>query len=184
MSAEAVAPAPTRTGRFRAAWWETRVWLAADPAFFALLRLTGRFPVVPLGRLGVLVNDARVGREILLDDRRFRTVGPGTHGELINEVMGPRGLLNMDGADHAALRRMLADLFAAEPARRLADQTAAGPIADASARLAAGAEVDLVRLIRVISGRTAYALLGRARIPPMATRGTSGSTRSARSCWR
>ena len=165
MSAEATMARPSRSGRIRAAWWESRVWLAADPAFFGLLRLTGRFPVVRLGRLGVLVNDARVGREILLDDARFRSVGPGTHGELINEVMGPRGLLNMDGADHASLRRMLADLFAAGPARRLADETAAGPIAEASARLAAGEEVDVARLIRIITGRTAYALLG-APDPP------------------
>ena len=165
MSAEATMAHASRSGRIRAAWWESRVWLAADPAFFGLLRLTGRFPVVRLGRLGVLVNDARVGREILLDDARFRSVGPGTHGELINEVMGPRGLLNMDGADHASLRRMLADLFAAGPARRLADETAAGPIAEASARLAAGEEVDVARLIRIITGRTAYALLG-APDPP------------------
>ena len=160
MSAETLATRSSRSGRIRAAWWESRVWLAADPAFFALLRLTGRFPVVRLGGLGVLVNDARVGREILLDDERFRTVGPGTHGELIDEVMGPRGLLNMDGPDHASLRRMLADLFAVGPAGRLADETAAGPIAEASARLAASGEVDVVRLIRIITGRTAYALLG------------------------
>jgi cytochrome P450 len=144
----------------RASWWETRVWLAADPAFYALLRLTGRFAVVRLGGLGVLVNDARIGRAILLDPGRFRTVGPGTHGELINEVMGPRGLLNMDGAEHEALRRTLADLFAAGPSAQLADSTAAGPVADAATRLEAGEAVDLARLIRVITGRTAYALLG------------------------
>jgi cytochrome P450 len=144
----------------RASWWESRVWLAADPAFFALLRLTGRFSVVRLGGLGVLVNDARVGRAILLDPARFRTVGPGTHGELIDEVMGPRGLLNMDGAEHEALRRTLAGLFAAGPSARLAQATAAGPIAEAAARLAAGEDVDLARLIRVITGRTSYALLG------------------------
>lgn len=144
----------------RASWWETRVWLAADPAFFALLRLAGRFSVVRLGRLGVLVNDARIGRAILLDSARFRTVGPGTHGELINEVMGPRGLLNMDGQDHESLRRTLADLFSAGPSARLAEQTSARPIAEAAARLEAGETVDLARLIRIVTGRTSYALLG------------------------
>jgi cytochrome P450 len=160
MSASAASGRASLPGRLRAAWWESRVWLAADPAFFALLRLTGRFAVIRLGRLGVLVNDARIGRAILLDPGRFRTVGPGTHGELINEVLGPRGLLNMDGPDHESLRRTLADLFAPGPSARLAHQIADGLIDEAAARLAAGDSVDLARLIRVISGRTAYALLG------------------------
>jgi cytochrome P450 len=165
MSADPAGRRVALTRRFRVAWWESRVWLAADPAFFAVLRLTGRFAVVGLGSLGVLVNDARVGRAILLDPERFRTVGPGTHGELINEVMGPRGLLNMDGAEHGSLRRTLAGLFAAEPSARLAEETAVGPIAEAAGRLAAGEAVDLSRLIRIVTGRTAYALLG-APDPP------------------
>ena len=165
MSAEqaAVAPAAARAPwlrRLRASWWETRVWLAADPLFFAVLRTFGRFPVVRLGSLGVLVSDARVGRAILLDPSRFRTVGPGTHGELITEVLGPRGLLNMDGPDHEALRRTLADLFGASASARLAEQTVVGPLRAAEARLAAGEAVDLARMIRVITGRTSFALLG------------------------
>lgn len=147
-------------GRRRASWWETRVWLAADPGFFALLRLTRRFGVVGLGRFGVLINDAQVGRTILLDPQRFRTVGPGTHGELIDEVIGPRGLLNMDGPDHEALRRLLADLFAGGPSASLADRVSAAPLAQAASELDAGRTVDLTRLIRIITGRTAYALLG------------------------
>ena len=154
-----------RLGRWRAAWWEARVWLAADPLFYAALRLTGRWPVVRLGSLGILVNDAAVGRAILLDSDRFRTVGPGTHGELITEVMGPRGLLNMDGPEHEAMRRTLADLFGASASERLAATTATGPIRQAGAVLAGGGTVDLAWLVRVITGRTSFALLG-APDPP------------------
>ena len=152
-------------GRLRSGWWESRVWLAADPTLFALLRFTQRFGVVRLGRLGVLINDARVGRAILLDPTRFRTVGPGTHGELIDEVIGPRGLLNMDGPDHESLRRTMADLFSAASSAGIAERVSAGALAAAAATLDNGGTVDLARLIRIITGRTAYALLG-APDPP------------------
>ena len=111
---------------------ESRVWARGRPGVLRPAATDGSIRGGPTGRLGVLVNDARVGRAILLDDARFRSVGPGTHGELINEVMGPRGLLNMDGADARVAAPDARDLFAAGPARRLADETAAGPIAEAA----------------------------------------------------
>jgi len=147
-------------GRLRSAWWESRVWLAASGPMFLALRAVGRRPVVPLGRFGTLVNDARVGRQILVDATRFRTVGPGTHGELLDRAVGPRALLNMDGPEHETMRRALHDLFGPKASREIVGAAAAGPIAAAEATLAAGGEVDLVRLLRVITGRTSYALLG------------------------
>ena len=45
----------------------------------------------------------RLGRAILTDPARFRTVGPGTHGELLDPAIGPDALLNMDGPAHEAL---------------------------------------------------------------------------------
>ena len=50
-----------------------------------------------------LVNDPVLGRRILNDPARFRTVGPGTHGELMDLAIGPDALLNMDGPTHEAL---------------------------------------------------------------------------------
>ncbi len=152
-------------GRWRAAWWETRVWLAANAPMFIGLRLTGRLPVVRLRRFGTLVNDARIGRAILVDAARFRTVGPGTHGALLDQVVGPRALLNMDGTDHEALRRSLHDLFGPEASRAVVEGSARQPLEDMERRLRAGERVDLVRVLRVITGRTSYALLG-APDPP------------------
>lgn len=147
-------------GARRAGWWETRLWLAVSPLGFTALRLTGRRAVVSLGRFGTLVNEPGLGRRILMNPERFRTVGPGTHGELLDLAIGEGALLNMDGADHEALRRALGPLFSPAAARELVSDTVEAPITDAIERLQAGEQVDLARLVRVVTGRTAFALLG------------------------
>jgi cytochrome P450 len=149
-----------RPGQARMGWWESRVWLAADPALFALLRSTGRVGVVPLGPFGTLVNDLALGRAILQDAERFQAVGPGTHGALMNAVLGPNALLNTDGPTHEAMRHALNDLFAAGPAVRIAADASGGLLADAVARLRAGGEVDVARLVRVMAGRAVLLALG------------------------
>lgn len=148
----------------RAAWWETRLWLAVSPAAYVGLRLTRRRAVTRLGRFGTIVNDPGIGRRILTDPERFRTVGPGTHGELITTAIGPGALLNMDGPAHDVLRRSLAPLFTPAAAEELVAATVAAPLEAAVIRLRAGEPVDLVPLVKVITGRTTFALLG-ARAP-------------------
>ena len=150
----------SRPGQARMGWWESRVWLAADPALFALLRGAGRVGVVPLGPFGTLVNDVAVGRAILQDADRFRAVGPGTHGELMNAVLGPDALLNTDGPAHEAMRHALNDLFAAAPAARIAAEASGSLLAEATATLRAAGEVDVARLVRLIAGRAALLALG------------------------
>jgi cytochrome P450 len=147
-------------GQRRAGWWEARLWLSVSPLAFLGLRLFGRRRFVRLGRFGTVVNDPIAGRAILVDPARFKTVGPGTHGELIDLAIGPNALLNMDGPDHDRLRRVLGPLLAADAAARIVEASAGTPIADAVEQLQAGERVDLVRLVRIITGRTTFALLG------------------------
>ena len=170
MSADLLGPIDALASRLppgarRAGWFESRLWLAVSPLAFAGLRAAGTRPVVPLGRFGTLVNDPALGRRILTDPARFRTVGPGTHGELMDLAIGPDALLNMDGPAHEALRRDLGPLFSQTASAELVARTAAGPIDEATARLRDGETVDLVRLVRVLTGRTTFALLG---APPSA----------------
>ena len=129
-----------------------------------------------LGRFGTLVNDPVLGRRILTDAARFRTVGPGTHGELMDLAIGPDALLNMDGPAHEALRRALGPLFAPAASAELVASADDGLVADAGRRLAAGEEVDLVRLSRILTGRTTFALLG-APTPPDGDEGYLASYR-------
>ena len=147
-------------GQRKAGWWEARLWLSVSPLAFLGLRMLGRRRFVRLGRFGTVVNDPIAGRAILVDPSRFRTVGPGTHGELIDRAIGPNALLNMDGSGHERLRQILGPLLAPDAAATMVEASAEAPIADAVERLRTGECVDLVRLVRIITGRTTFALLG------------------------
>ena len=143
MSADVLRPLDRVASRLppggrRAGWFESRLWLAVSPLAFVGLRAGGTRPVVRLGRFGTLVNDPVLGRRILTDPDRFRTVGPGTHGELMDLAIGPDALLNMDGPAHEALRRELGPLFSPAASAALVAETAAGPIEEAAARLRDG----------------------------------------------
>jgi cytochrome P450 len=151
-------------GARRAGWWEARLWLSVSPLAFVGLRLAGRRRVVRLGRFGTLINEPVLGRAMLNEPARFTTVGPGTHGELMDAAIGLDALLNMDGPSHEELRRSLGPLFSPAASAQLVEGTVAEPILDAERRLLAGESVDLVRLVRIVTGRTTFALLG-ARPP-------------------
>jgi hypothetical protein len=80
--------------------WEERVQRAAHPVAYPAVRsLRGR-PVVRVPRVGLMVNDAAIAREVLLDVEHFSKVGPGSPSDLWTPILGPSVLLNMEGAEH------------------------------------------------------------------------------------
>lgn len=114
-------------------------------------------PVTRVPGLGVVVKDAVLLREVLLDTETYRKNGPGSPGDLWTPVLGPRVLLNMEGEEHAQLRRKLAPLFSPAFVAGLVAQ-ALGPETDAlRSRLISGAQVDLVAHAR----RAASAVISR-----------------------
>jgi cytochrome P450 len=121
--------------------WENRVMRAAHPVAWPALRMS-RAPVQRVPRLGVLVRDPAVLRATLMDAAHFSKTGPGAPSDLWTPVLGPAVLLNMEGADHLALRRTLGPLFAPSYVDPLVE--ASLPTASLTARLAAGEPVDLV----------------------------------------
>ena len=70
-----------------------------------------------------------------MDTSGFSKNGPGAPSDLWTPVLGPSVLLNMEGADHAALRRKLGPLFA--PA--FVDGLVAASLGQATARARRGA---------------------------------------------
>lgn len=142
---------------------ERLLYLAAHPFAYPLLRLLGRCgPVVRVPGLGVVVNDAALARGVLLDTAAFAKSGPGSSGALWTPVLGPSVLLNMDGVEHAALRRKLAGLFTTAAVDALCARVLAAPLARAERRLAAGQPVDLVELARTCAGAVICELVGLA----------------------
>jgi len=143
----------------RARRWEERVLRAAHPvAYRALRALPG--PVRRVPGLGVVVKDAALLRATLMDTAGFSKNGPGAPSELWTPVLGPSVLLNMEGADHAALRRKLGPLFAPAFVEGMVAASLGPATAELGAALEAtarGGTVDLVAHAR----RSASAVISR-----------------------
>lgn len=172
--------------------WEERVQRAAHPLAYPALRSARRRPVVRVPRIGVVVSDAAIAREVLLDLDHFSKVGPGAPSDLWTPVLGPSVLLNMEGAEHAALRRALGPLFSPRAVRELVsgpggadvadgagtpgDEAAGGVLPDLTRRLAAGERVDLAAAVTAQAGAVICGMVG---LPP-----TDDAVRSAMSAAR
>jgi cytochrome P450 len=121
---------------------EERVLRAAHPiAYPALSALPG--PVRRVPGLGVVVKDATLLRGVLMSEA-FTKNGPGAPSDLWTPVLGPSVLLNMEGAEHLALRRKLGPLFAPAFVESLVDESLGASARELAARLGAGERVDLV----------------------------------------
>ena len=136
--------------------WEEHVLRSAHPlAYPALRALPG--PVRRVPGLGVVVKDATLLRATLMDTAGFSKNGPGAPSDLWTPVLGPSVLLNMEGADHAALRRKLGPLFAPGFVEGLVAASLGPATAELGAALDRGETVDLVAHAR----RSASAVISR-----------------------
>ena len=141
--------------------WEERLYTTAHPFAYPLLRAVARRgPAVRVPGVGVVVNDARTAREVLMDGETFRKDGPGSPGELWTPVLGPSVLLNMEGEAHRALRRRLTDLFVPSYTEALCGRVLDAPLERLADRLRRGATVDLVDTARVLAGTVIGEVIG------------------------
>ncbi|WP_369217627.1 cytochrome P450 [Streptomyces flavofungini] len=141
--------------------WERRLQSAAHPVAYRLLRaVAARGPVVRVPRVGVVVSDAALAREVLTDTAHFTKTGPGSPADLWTPVLGPSVLLNMEGAEHAALRRRLSGLFTPGYVAALCARVLAQPLADLTRRLRAGEDADLVRVAQACAGAAICEIVG------------------------
>lgn len=149
MTAPTLAPVTTDV----ATAWEERVQRAAHPVVYPFLRrVATRGPVVRVPGIGVVVSDAAVAREVLLDTGRFTKTGPGSPADLWTPVLGPAVLLNMEGADHGRLRGRLAGLFTPRAVADLAGPVLATAATELTDRLTAGEAVDVTELAGRVAG--------------------------------
>ncbi|NQX34176.1 NAD-dependent epimerase/dehydratase family protein [Herbiconiux sp. VKM Ac-2851] len=152
-------PAPARPAAGAERRWEERVQRTAHPLAYPLLARIRR-PTLRVPRIGVIVADAALLRAVLLDTESFSKTGPGSSAELWTPVLGPSVLLNMEGADHAALRRRLAPLFAPAFVGALTKETIGEGADRLTERLVAGEPVDLVAEVREYAGQVISRLVG------------------------
>lgn len=140
--------------------WERRLHIAAHPVAYPLIRGLGKVrPVVRLPGLGVLVSDASLLREVLMDTSYSKT-GARASGALWTPVVGPRALLNMDGEAHLELRRRLNGLFTPRAVESIVAPATDRMRGRLSAGLANGPAVEFVGLVKELSGGVIGRLLG------------------------
>jgi len=139
---------------------DLRVPFAAHPVAWTLARLA-RYggPMLRVPGVGLIVNDAEVAHDVLHRDAEFVKRGRGGFSDIITQLFGPFALTNMDGDEHRRLRGMLGDLLSPANAALLL-RAYEPPLQTLRATLAAGETVDLVRFMRVMSGRLTFDMMG------------------------
>jgi cytochrome P450 len=127
-----------------------------------VLLTLGRFarPIRRIPRLGWLVGDPVIARQILNDPDRFTLLGEGGVGHLWAQVLGDWVYDMFDGAGHHALRTKARELFTEDNSAALVSRVAGPRLRRCTAELVAGGTVDVADLARVIVGRIVADLLG------------------------
>lgn len=138
---------------------DARLMRAVHPIGYPLLEAV-RGPVRRVPGIGVVVKDAAVARQVLLDGEAFSKRGRGASSDLWTPVLGPSVLVNMHGADHRALRRRLAPIFAPSFVDPLVHEALGAGAAELELRLLAGECVDLAEHVRQAAGAAIALLVG------------------------
>jgi cytochrome P450 len=151
----------TSRGVRAAARHEARLLWAANPGLFALLeaaRHTG--PIARVPRLGWVVTDPVLARQVLNDHAAFGMNGEGGVGHLWTQLFGDEMAQFFGGARHAEIRTRARDLFTEDAARELVERSQGPSHAALARRLAARGTVDVADAARVLGGRMVADLLG------------------------
>ena len=153
--------ASLRSAARRAARHErTLVW-AANPSLGALVTAARLGPrIVRVPRLGWVVRDPVLIRELLVDHRSTSLLGEGGVGHLWSQVLGDWVEDLFDGSGHHSLRTRARDLFTESAAHDLVAPAAAPVTAHLAHELGSGRAVDVADLARVLVGRIVVAMLG------------------------
>lgn len=151
----------TRTRTGHADRHEARLLWAGNRGLYALLqaaRHTG--PIARVPRLGWVVTDPVLARQVLNDHTTFSMSGEGGVGHLWSQLFGPEMAAFFDGARHAELRTRARDLFTESSARTLVERSQGAHYRALASRLKAGETIDVADATRVLAGRLVSDILG------------------------
>lgn len=138
---------------------DERLMRAVHPIGYPLLEAVPG-PVRRVPGIGVVVKDAAIARQVLLDGEAFSKRGRGASSDLWTPVLGESVLVNMHGDDHRALRRRLAPIFAPAFVDPLVQTALGDGAAELERRLLAGERVDLAAHVRQAAGAAIALLVG------------------------
>jgi cytochrome P450 len=134
--------------------------IAAHPLRWPLARLTRRIgAAVQVPGVGLVISSVELATEVMQRDRDFTKNGKGSISAVITQLLGPFALANMDGDAHRHLRSKLNDVLSPPRVNALLE-ACRRPLDDMVRDLAAGHTIDLVRVMRTLSGRLAMEMIG------------------------
>ena len=140
---------------------ELLVYALNRPAAWAVLELAGRLgKIVRVPGVGHVVSDPLVARRVLTDADCFDSHSPGSLGVLLTQTLGPLALLNMDGPEHAELKRRLLGVFSTRYIDALLAAATDRLVAELLADLRAGRTVDFVAFMRDFASAMACETIG------------------------
>lgn len=140
---------------------EARLLLASRPSLYLLLRGSQwAGPIRWMPRLGWIVSDPVLSREILNDPAHFTLLGEGGVGHLWAQVLGDYVYRLFDGPGHADLRTRSRDLFTERSAHDLVGRVLGPSLSQVTNDLPRGGTVDVADLSRVLVGRMVADMLG------------------------
>lgn len=140
---------------------EARLLWSGNKGLFALLeaaRHTG--PLTRFPKLGWVVTDPLLARQVLNDHAHFSMVGEGGVGHMWAQLFGQEMAQFFGGARHTEVRAKARDLFTEESAASLVQRAHGAHYAALADRLAEGHTVDVADTTRVLAGRLVSDLLG------------------------
>lgn len=130
----------------------------AHPIAYPLLkRACSGVAIKRIPKLGVIAPDPVLLRQILTDKEHFSKVGKNVSSELWTPVIGESGLLNMDGLEHARLRKLLSPLFTPKRMSALVDEQLKDYY---ETSLQSNAPIDIVQLTERANARIICHLTG------------------------
>ena len=142
-------------------WYEWLVYVLNRPIAYGILETARRLgEVVHVPRVGYVISDAEVAREVLTDGEHFDSHSPGSLGFLITQVFGSYALLNMDGPEHRDLKRRLLDVFSTKYINALLGAATDEIVSELRADLQAGCVVDFVDFMKNFASSMACAMIG------------------------
>lgn len=151
---------PAKIPAGRGNLWEYNLWKSSHPRLYSPLKAFARTGSnIKIPGVGLIVSDAALLRETLMNPI-YSKIGKGASSTLWNPITGPTALINMDGADHLALRRKLGPIFSPRAISELSSSIMDESLEDLQTRLLAGKDIDIVQEVSKVAGSMICALTG------------------------
>lgn len=134
---------------------------AVHPVGSTLLTyIGGKWRLKKIPFVGTIISDASLIREVFMDKKRFSKDGEGASTSFWNPIIGNYGLLNMDGEEHIKLKRAVSNMFAKERVELIYKTVSASILDEATEKLKAGDNIDMVSIAEEISYLSMWHIVG------------------------